>query len=138
MKEAKSLKQEVSNFKEEVKRLKYQQTINEKFKEKLQDSKRLEEEVILLRNKLDKEYIKSKFENTSRNLDEILSSQRPSSDKTGLGYDKENKPECFSFTFQDTNKRNYAAVFESQIKKDSQKYAPSSHNKDRTDMIPKE
>ena len=92
MKEAESLKQEVANFKEEVKRLKDKLTINEKFKEKIQDSKRVEEEVILLRKKLDKESIKSKFEKKSRTLDKILSIQIPLSDKNGLGYDKENKP----------------------------------------------
>ena len=67
MKEDKSLKQEAANFKEEVKRLKDQQTINEKFKEKIQDSKRLEREVILLRNNPVKESIKSNLR-TSQGL----------------------------------------------------------------------
>ena len=41
-----------------------------------------------LRNKFDEEYIKSKFENNSKTLDSILSSQIPSRYKYGLGYDK--------------------------------------------------
>ena len=75
MKEAKRLKQEVDNFKGEVKRLKDQQTINEKFRErtKTQDSERLEAEIIQLKNKDDEASIKSKFEKKSKILDEILS-----------------------------------------------------------------
>ena len=44
MKEVVNLKQEVDNFKGEVKRIKYQQTINDNFREstKTQDSERLE------------------------------------------------------------------------------------------------
>ena len=39
--EAESLKQEVVKFKRKVERLKYQQYVNEKVKEKIQDSERL-------------------------------------------------------------------------------------------------
>ena len=88
IKEAESLKQGVVKFKREGERLKDQQSVNEKFKEKIQDSERLEAEVILLRNKLDEKSVQSKFENNSRILDDILSSQIPSSDKSGLGFDK--------------------------------------------------
>ena len=90
MKEVQRLKQEVDNFKGEVKRLKDQQTINDKFREntKTQDSERLETEIIRLKKKDDEEYIKSKFENRSNILDDIVSGQRPSSDKGILGYNK--------------------------------------------------
>ena len=44
---------------------------------------------------LDEEVIKSKFENSSRILDEILSSQRPSGDRSGLGFIKEKKQRVF-------------------------------------------
>ena len=43
------------------------------------------------KRKLDEEYIKSKFENRSRVLDDILSSQRPSSDRSALGFVKKKK-----------------------------------------------
>ena len=59
---------------------------------------------------LDEESIKSKFENSSRTSDEILSFQRPSSDKSGLGFDKEKKPRYSSCTNQDGNKRSYDVV----------------------------
>ena len=57
-------------------------------KERIQDSKKLEKDIIQLRKGVDEKYIKSKFENISRILDDTLSIQRPSNDKTGLGYDK--------------------------------------------------
>ena len=41
---------------------------------------------------LDEESIKTKFENSSRILDDILNSQRASSDRSGLGFNKEKKP----------------------------------------------
>ena len=61
-------------------------------KERIQYSEKLEKDIIQLRKAVDEKYIKSKFENNSRILDDILSIQRPSNDKTGLGYDKVKEP----------------------------------------------
>ena len=66
-------------------------------KERIQALEKLEKEIIKLRKGVDEKYMKSKFENNSRILDDILSSQIPSNDKTGLGYDKVKKPGCSSF-----------------------------------------
>ena len=90
-------------------------------KKRIQDSKKLEKEIIQLRKGFDEESIKSKFENSSRSLYEILSVQRPSSNKTGLGYDKEKKLEYSSFTNQDGNKRSYVAALKSPIKREESK-----------------
>ena len=73
---------------------------------------------MLLRNKLDEKYIKSKFEKNSRTLDEIPSVQRPTSDKSRLGFDKEKKPGYSSCTNQDGNKRIHVVVLRSQIKRE--------------------
>ena len=55
-------------------------------------------------------------------LNDILSVQIPSSDKVGLG----------------DNKKSYVAAIMDPIgKKDSHKSSPSSHNKDRTNMMPR-
>ena len=86
-------------------------------KKRIQDSEKLEKEIIQLRKGVDKESIKSKFENNSRNLDEILSVQIPSNNKSGLGVDKEKKPIYSSFTNQDGNKRIYAATLKIPIKR---------------------
>ena len=47
----------------------------------------MEYKIVQLKRKLEKEDIQSKFENNSKILNNILSSQRSSNDKTGLGYD---------------------------------------------------
>ena len=86
-----------------------------------------------LRNKLDEESIKSKFENNSRNLDEILSVQRSSSNKSGLEFDKEKKPRYSSCTNQDGNKRSYATLLMSQ-REESKKYVSPLQ---KIDMMPK-
>ena len=76
----------------------------------------------LIKKKDDEESIKSKFENNSNILDDILSGQIPSSDKDGLGY----------------NKNIYVVAIMDPIGKEgSQKCAPSAHNKDRTNMMPR-
>ena len=86
--------------------------------------------------KLDEESIKSKFENNSRTLDEILNIQRPSSNKYGLGFDKEKKPGYSSCTHQDGNKRSYVVVLMSQIKKEEIKEFASPLQR-TTYMMPK-
>ena len=98
-------------------------SLRKKYKNKIKN----EEEVTLLRNKLDEESIKTKFEKSSMTLDDISSSQRPSRDKNGLGYDNERNLKCSSFTNQEINNRSYAATLKNPIiKKESHKSAPSS------------
>ena len=65
-----------------------------------------EEEVTLLRNNRDEETIKTKFENSSKILYDVLRSQKPSNDKTGLGYDNERQLECSSLTNRERNNRS--------------------------------
>ena len=79
-------------------------------RKRLQDSEKLEKEIIQFRKGADEESIKSKFENSSRILDDILSNQIPSSDKSCLFFDKEKKPGYSSFTKQGGNKITYAAT----------------------------
>ena len=95
---------------------KAENNLEQQLKNRIQEYERLEEEIMHLRKKLDEEYIKSKFEKCSRTLDEILSVQRPSSDKSGLGFDKE-KPGYSSCINQDGNKRSYVVVLMIQIKR---------------------
>ena len=104
-------------------------------KERIQDSERLEVEIILLRNKLDEESAQAKFENSSNILDDILNRQKTSSDKIGLGYDKGKKPECSSSTIQDGNKRSHASTLTHSIEKEESKKFARIHNKKKTYMI---
>ena len=107
-------------------------------KRRIQESKRLEEEIIQFKKKHDEGSIISKFENSSRILDDILNSQRASSDRSGLGFNKEEKPECFSFTNQGGNKKGYAEALKSLAKKvESKKTSPNSQDKNINNMVPK-
>jgi hypothetical protein len=65
--------------------------LNKELNEKQQTCKILEDEIIQLKGKLEKKDIQSKFENNSKILNNILSSQRSSNDKTGMGYDPSTK-----------------------------------------------
>ena len=66
---------------------------------------------------IDKGSIKSKFENSSRILDDILSSQIPSGDRSGLGFVKEKKPEIFPITNQEGSKKSYVEILKTPAKK---------------------
>ena len=85
------------------------------------------------KRKINEESIKSKFENSLRILDDILSSQRPSSDRFGLGFVKEKKIESSPLNNQRGSTKSYAEVLKSHVKKEKCKeYALSFHDKYRT------
>ena len=109
--------------------------LEQQLKNRIQESERIKEDIMHLINKLDEESIKSKFENNSRNLYEILSVQIPSRNKSLLGFDKEKKPGYSSCTNKHGNKIIYVDVLMSQIKRDeSNKFASPLQ---RTDIMPK-
>ena len=72
---------------------------------------------------IDEESIKSKFENNSRILDDIMHSQRSSSDRSGLVFIKEKKPESFPVTNKEGSKKIYVEVLKTPSKKEGSKKA---------------
>ena len=58
----------------EAKRI--EEDLNFQLKRTIQESERLEEEIMQLRKKIDEEALKSKFEGSSKILDDILNSQK--------------------------------------------------------------
>ena len=67
-----------------------------------------------------------------------MNNQRASSDRFGLGFNKEKKPDCFSCTNQGGNKKSYAKALKSPVKKeDSKKVSLKSKDKNRNNMVPK-
>jgi chromosome segregation ATPase len=70
---------------QEAKRI--EEILSKRLNDKEQNCEKLEAEIVLLRRKLEKGTNLSKFESSSKILDDILNSQRPSSNKVGLGYD---------------------------------------------------
>ena len=71
---------------------KVEKDLNLQLKQRIQESEKLADEITQFKRKIDEGSIRSKFENNSRILDDILSSQKPSNDKSGLGFVKEKKP----------------------------------------------
>ena len=115
-----------------------EEDLNLQLKRRIHESERLEEEIMQFKKKLDEESIKLKFENSSRILYEILNRQRPSSNISGLGFNKENNPECFSFTNKGGNKKIYAKALHSPVKtKERKKVVLSSQDKNKNNMVPK-
>ena len=75
----------------------------------------------------------SKFEGSSKTLDDILNRKRPSNDKFVLEY----TPNYYSFTNQSGNKRSYATALKSPVKKEeSKKSIPNSHDKNKINVMP--
>ena len=100
----------------------------------MQESEKLEEEIIQFKKNLYEEAMKSKFEGSSKALDDILNNQIPSNDKSRLGY----RPNYYSFTNQSGNNKIYAARLKSPVKKEeSNKSIPNSHDKNWINVMPK-
>ena len=89
----------------------------------------------MLRKNLDEETIKTKIENILKILDDILRIQKPSNDKTGLGYDNERKTKFSAFTNQESNNRIGCANVLNIPIKNSQNFVPSYNYNERTGMI---
>ena len=90
------------------------------------------------KRKLDEGSIKSKFENRSRILYDILSMQRPLDDRFGLGFIKENKPKIFPITNQEGSKKIYVEVLKTPVKRErSKKEGLISQDKNRNNIAPK-
>ena len=67
---------------------------------------------------MNEDSVKSKFQNSSKILDNIPNNQRTPDNKIGLGYNKEEKPECSSHIQKG---KSYAAALMSSTKRDENK-----------------
>ena len=118
---------------------KVEEELNLQLKIRIQESEKLAEEIMQFKRKLNEGSIKSKFENSSKILDDILSSQRPSSDRCVLVFIKEKKPESYPDTNQEGSKKSYAEVLKTPAKKEGSKKASlSSQDKNRNKNSTKE
>ena len=67
-----------------------------------------------------------------------MSIQRPSSDRSGLGFVKEKNRETFFFTNQEGSKKSYAEILNTLAKKErSKKPGLNSQDKNRNNIAPK-
>ena len=107
-------------------------------KRRIQESEKFAEEIMQFKRKLDEGSIKSKFESSSMILDDIMSSQIPSSDKSGLGSIKEKKTKSFIVTNQEGSKKSYDEVLKTPAKREGSKKAGLiSQDKNRNNIAPK-
>ena len=97
---------------------KVEEELNLYLKRRIQEYENIAVEIMQFKRKLDEGYIKSKFENSSRILDDILSSQIPLSDRSGLGFIKEKKPKSFPLTNQRGSRKSYAEGLNGPVKKE--------------------
>ena len=81
------IEQNIVDLKNQLQEAKRSEFLSKQLSDKKQNCEKLEVEIILLRRKLEKGTNLSRHENSSKILDDILNSQRPSSNKVGLGYD---------------------------------------------------
>jgi hypothetical protein len=100
-----------------------EEVISKQLNEKQQDCEKLEAEIVFLKRELEKGNNQSRFENSSKILDDILNSQRSSSNKTGLGYDQNKSNKGSNSTSQETDKnpKSYAVALQSSFKKEERK-----------------
>jgi hypothetical protein len=97
---------------------KIEKVILKQLSDKKQVCEKLEAEIKLLKSELEKEKKGSKFENSSKILDEILSSQRSPNNKTGLGYTQDS-----TSTSQGSVKRpiSYADALKGSLRREDNK-----------------
>ena len=74
---------------------KVEEELNLHLKRRIHESEKPIEEIMQFKRNINEGSINSKFENSSRILADILSSQRPSGDRSGLGFIKEKKQRVF-------------------------------------------
>jgi hypothetical protein len=112
--------------------------LNKKLNEKQQTCKKFENEITKLKGKLTKEGSQSKFENNSKILNNIISSQRSSNDKKELRYDlsieqnNENQPINYQYGLKNSMRRedNKARTIPLKTVPNKQKYALPTKEKD--------
>jgi hypothetical protein len=94
--------------------------ISKQLNEKKLDCEKIDAEIVCLKRELEKGSNQSTFENSSRILDDILNSQIPSSNKSGLGSDqnKYNKGSNSTSQQNDKNPKIYAVSLQSTFKEE--------------------
>jgi chromosome segregation ATPase len=114
IKESKQIINDLKTQLQEAKRI--EEVISKQLNEKQQDCEKLEAEIVFLKRELEKGNNQSRFENSSKILDDILNNQISSSNKTGLGYDQNKSNKGSNSTSQETDKnpKSYA-TFPSEL-----------------------
>jgi seryl-tRNA synthetase len=112
-KDTQELEQMITNLKVQIKENK---RIEEALKEQLEGRywiiRNLEAEIVTLRKDLQKK----NMQNNSKDLNDIISSQKPHHDKSGLGYNQTEKGSSSKTTEQETYPKSYAKTIKGDRK----------------------
>ena len=89
----KEMEKIVSNLKDKIlEASKIEESPEKSLKEKQMNCESFEAELALLRKQLETKHVQIKYENSSKILDEIITTQRYPSNKNGIGYSPKKKP----------------------------------------------
>jgi hypothetical protein len=113
-----------------------EEVISKQLNEKKQDYGNLEVEIVFLKRELERGNNQSRFEKSSRILDDILNSQRSSRNKRGPGYDKKNSNKGSNSTSHNTDKnpKIYVASLHISFKKEESKIK-TDYNKHKFTLL---
>ena len=88
--------------------------IEESLRKQLEENEEIQEEfekeIVVLRRKLQKENIKQNFNKSTKILNQIIDSQRPIHDKTGLGYNQKDDELGSSSKIEKDDKKSYVDI----------------------------
>jgi hypothetical protein len=107
-----------------------EESMEKSLKEKQITCERMEEKLIHLRKKLDRKLIQTRYENSSKILDKIITTQRDSGNKNRVGYSQEENQ---------VKSKSYAASLLSTFrKKDEEKTSNDQNSRGLLPSIKKE
>ena len=95
-----------------------EETLRKQLEEKEKIQVELENEIVSLRGKLQSKDIKQNFDNSTKILDQIISSQRSVYDKSGMGYNHNNIEMGSSSKVIENEKRSYVDIIREYVKKE--------------------
>ena len=96
-----------------------EENLENSLKEKQITYERMEAKLVHLRKELDEKLIQTKYENSSKIWDKIITTQRDSSNKNGVGYSQEENQ---------VNSKSYVAALLSTFKKKDEENTSNDHN----------
>ena len=116
----KEMEKIISNLKNEIlEENRMEESLEKSLKEKQLTCERLEVELVHLRKELDAKFIQTRYENSSKVLDEIITTLRDPSNKNGVGYSQEENQ---------VNSKSYATTFLNTFKNKDEEKASNDQN----------
>ena len=96
-----------------------EESLRKQLEEKEEIQVELENEIMVLIRKLQKENIKQNFDKSTEILNQIINSQRPIHDKTGLGYNQKDVELGSSSKTGKDDKRSYVDIVRESCKREN-------------------